>query len=165
MLNESEPVFDPDEITWDRVSPSLKTLRRLVVAITHTIAFLVATLNPSPMPWWLRGVAGGIVLGFAVWEWWLIGRQVAALGYIEREDDLLIRRGIMFRRLVVVPYGRMQYVDVKSGPLERLFSLASVQLHTASPGSNASIPGLNPEEAARMRDRLTTRGEAQMAGL
>jgi len=38
-------------------------------------------------------------------------------------------------------------------------------LHTASPGSNASIPGLNPDEAARMRDRLTTRGEAQMAGL
>ena len=42
--------------------------------------------------------------------------------------------GIVFRQLVVVPYGRMQYVDVNAGPLARRFRIASVQLHTASPG-------------------------------
>ena len=56
------------------------------------------------------------------------------MAYAERADDLLIRTGIMFRSLVVVPYGRMQYVDVNAGPLARRFGIASVQLHTASPG-------------------------------
>jgi len=96
---------------------------------------------------------------------WLVPRQVGALRYAEREDDLLIRRGIMFRSLVVVPYGRMQYVDVAAGPLDRQFGIASVQLHTAAPATRATISGLPPAEAARLRDRLASRGEARLAGL
>ena len=80
-------------------------------------------------------------------------------------DDLLIRKGILFRSLVVVPYGRMQYVDVTAGPLARQFGIASVQLHTAAVGTNATIDGLPPQEAARLRDRLASRGEARLAGL
>jgi uncharacterized protein len=76
-----------------------------------------------------------------------------------------VRRGVMFRSLVVVPYGRMQFVDVEAGPLARKLGYASVQLHTASPATDASIPGLVPDEAARLRDRLARRGEARLAGL
>ena len=65
----------------------------------------------------------------------------------------------------MVPYGRMQYVDVQSGPLEQAFKIASVHLHTASPGTSARIPGLPAAEAARLRDRLTSLGESQAAGL
>jgi len=64
-----------------------------------------------------------------------------------------------------VPYGRMQYVDVEAGPLDQLFKIANVHLHTASPGTSARIPGLPAGEAARLRDRLTSQGEAQAAGL
>jgi membrane protein YdbS with pleckstrin-like domain len=59
----------------------------------------------------------------------------------------------------------MQYVDIQAGPLERAYGIASVHLHTASPGTSARIPGLPREEAARLRDRLTSLGEAQAAGL
>jgi membrane protein YdbS with pleckstrin-like domain len=71
----------------------------------------------------------------------------------------------MVRRLVVVPYGRMQLVDVTVGPIERAFGLAAVQLHTASPHTNARIPGLTSAEASRLRDRLTHLGEAGKSGL
>jgi membrane protein YdbS with pleckstrin-like domain len=59
----------------------------------------------------------------------------------------------------------MQYVDVYAGPVDRIFGLAKVQLHTASARSDAYIPGLSPQEAARLRDRLASRGEARLAGL
>ena len=59
----------------------------------------------------------------------------------------------------------MQFVDVKAGPLDRWCGVAEVQLHTASAQSDAKIEGLPPAEAARLRDRLTTRGEARLAGL
>jgi membrane protein YdbS with pleckstrin-like domain len=104
------------------------------------------------------------VLG-AAWIWWLVGRQVRSWGYAEREDDLLVRHGVLWRTVVVVPYGRMQYVDVYAGPVDRAFGLAKVQLHTASAGTDAYIPGLRPPEAARLRDRLASRGEARLAGL
>ena len=54
-----------------------------------------------------------------------------AIGYRMREDDLLLRRGILFSRVVAVPYGRMQLVDITRGPVARAFGLAELKLVTA----------------------------------
>jgi len=107
--------------------------------------------------------AAALVLGAISWRF--IGRRFGSWGYAEREDDLLVRRGVMFARLSVVPYGRMQFIDVTAGPLERAFGLATVRLHTAAAATDARIPGLEREEAARLRDSLAELGEAQAAGL
>jgi len=71
----------------------------------------------------------------------------------------------MVQRLSVVPYGRMQFVEVTAGPIERSFRLSTVKLHTAAAASDARIPGLEREEAARLRDRLTELGESMAAGM
>jgi hypothetical protein len=105
------------------------------------------------------------VVVVAVFIGTLLRRRYRAWGYAEREDDLLIRRGVMFRRLSVVPYGRMQFVDITAGPVDRLFKLATVQLHTAAATTDAKIPGLDTAEAGRLRDRLAALGEAKAAGL
>lgn len=158
-------VFDPEGVVWTPVSPRLAGARLTVLAIVLVLPLvagvLVATL--TGVAWvWVFPVA---VLLLGVWLAWLVRRQVAAHMYAERDDDLLIRRGILFRSLVVVPYGRMQYVDVQAGPLDRRFGIAAVQLHTASAETGAAIAGLPPGEAARLRDRLASRGEARLAGL
>jgi uncharacterized protein len=92
-------------------------------------------------------------------------RRVRAWAYCEREDDLLVSRGVMITRLSVVPYGRMQFVDVVAGPVERSFGLATVRMHTAAAASDARIPGLEQAEADRLRDQLAALGEAKAAGL
>jgi uncharacterized protein len=102
--------------------------------------------------------------GCALW-WWASGRRWAAWAYAERERDLLLRRGVLFRRLTIVPYGRMQFVDVRQGPLARALGLSSIKLHTAAAATDADIPLLSDDEAARLRDRLTALGESQAAGL
>jgi uncharacterized protein len=124
---------------------------------------LLTWLLSLPAAVWLSLVVVVVVL--AAVGWVQVGRNARWWAYAERDEDLYVRHGVMFRRLVVVPYGRMQYVDVQSGPLEQVFRIASVHLHTASPGTSARIPGLPAEEAARLRDRLTSLGEAQAAGL
>jgi hypothetical protein len=96
---------------------------------------------------------------------YLLRRRFLAWSYQEREEDLIVSRGVMFRRQSVVPYGRMQFVDVTAGPIERVFNLATVKLHTAAAASDARIPGLERDEAARLRDRLAALGEAKAAGL
>jgi len=110
------------------------------------------------------GFAAAVFVAGAL-SWRFVGRRFGSWGYAEREDDLLVRRGVMFARLSVVPYGRMQFIDVTRGPLERAFGLATVRLHTAAAATDARIPGLTREEAARLRDRLAELGEAQAAGL
>lgn len=157
--------FDLHDVEWTPVSPRLVGARLLVLGVTAALTVLpvAAVAVLVPVPWLWIGVAA-LLVGFG-WGALLVPRQVRSVGYAERADDLLVRRGIVFRQLVVVPYGRMQYVDVSSGPVARSFGIASVQLHTAAPGTDATIPGLPPQEAARLRDRLASRGEARLAGL
>jgi membrane protein YdbS with pleckstrin-like domain len=131
----------------------------LVVAALLAVASGISGGNPIAY-----GLAGAVlVVGGILWI--LVGRRYRSWGYAEREDDLLVRRGVMFTRLSVVPYGRMQFIDVTAGPLERAFRLATVRLHTAAAATDARIPGLERDEAARLRDRLAELGEAQAAGL
>ncbi|WP_189168829.1 PH domain-containing protein [Pilimelia anulata] len=110
-------------------------------------------------------VAGWAVLGGTLVRTWSTFRAVRAWGYAEREHDLLVRHGLLVRRLSIVPYSRMQFVDVAAGPVERAFDLATVTLHTASAASDARIPGLPPAEARRLRDRLAALGADPSAGL
>lgn len=161
----NDALFQPADIVWTPVSPRLAGARLTVAAIVLVpllvVGVVLAVLTGAPGVW----AVPAVVLAVGAWIAWLVPRQVRAVGYAERDDDLLIRRGIMFKTLVVVPYGRMQYVDVNAGPVDRGFGIAAVQLHTAAPNTDASIHGLVPGEAARLRDRLASRGEARLAGL
>ncbi|WP_309106023.1 PH domain-containing protein [Arthrobacter sp.] len=165
--------IDPPGITWLRVSPKYVTVRLVEWAIGNLIAVVVLSLPLIFVllgwwtwpPLWLAVTAPSLMLILAVWRLVLIPRQVRAIGYAERDDDLLIRGGIFFQRVMVVPYGRMQYVDIGVGPLERWLGLCTLKLHTASAGTNAQIPGLPESEGARLREQLSARGEARLAGL
>ena len=160
----SEP-FDPPGEPWVRVSPRLASLRRLLTVVVGVLLVAAATAVAAMVATWLAVVvalAGLVALG---WGWVVVGRTVRSWGYAERSDDLLVVSGVLRRQLVVVPYGRMQFVDVTAGPLDRRFGLATVQLHTAAAATDAQIPGLVPDEAARLRDRLAARGEAGAAGV
>lgn len=163
-------LFDAPVGEWRRVSPKLATARRItlvpVPAGLGLGALAAAILIPEPT--WLRAVtaaAAAIVLALAAWIWRWSGRNARSWGYVEADDDLVVTGGVLFRRLVAVPYGRMQFVDVQAGPLAQRFGIASVTLHTASTETAATIPGLPAAEAARLRDRLTEMGESRGAGL
>jgi membrane protein YdbS with pleckstrin-like domain len=142
-------------------------MRRTVLLVWAGVVLLgivAATVVFSPAVW-IPAAGGLLAVLLAGWGWVLIARNARSWGYAERDEDLYITHGVVFRELVAVPYGRMQFVDVTSGPVERHYGISTVHLHTASPKTNAKIPGLPAEEAARLRDRLTQLGEAQAAGL
>jgi len=95
----------------------------------------------------------------------LAARRVRAIGYQLREDDLVFRRGIMWQRIVAVPYGRMQLVDITRGPVARALGLAELKLVTAAAVTSVTIPGLVNEDAEELRDRLVELAESRRAGL
>ncbi|KKD05840.1 PH domain-containing protein [Streptomyces sp. WM6386] len=155
---EGEPV-------WIGLPPGLLRMRRLLLMVwlgLLTVAVGVL-LNLFAGPAWAAFAL--LPLALMAWGWVMLGRNWASWRYAERADDLLISRGVLWREETVVPYGRMQLVEVTSGPVERYFGLASVQLHTAAAATDATIPGLEPAEAERLRDRLTELGQARSAGL
>lgn len=167
MSATTDEAFAPTDLQWQRVSPKLTTARRLSwssLLLLVTAAVVVLLLIPD-VATWVPVVVGVLGVVAYAWAWWYFGRRTESFRYTERADDLIVGHGFMFRRLVIVPYGRMQLVDLAAGPVDRAFGIVTLQLHTAAATSDASIPGLTPEIASALRDRLAKLGEQRAAGL
>ena len=166
-MDAAPSVFDPPVDSWRRLSPKLVTLKRLSSGITLGIVGLVVAVPLAIFLrlWWPPAIAAGVVLVWYAWLYWRAPRVVRAWGWAERDGDLCIRHGLMWKTLTVVPFARMQLVKVTSGPLERAFGLSSVELVTASAATAATIPGLTRDEAVALRDRLIESSDAVGSGI
>lgn len=72
-----------------------------------------------------------------------------------REHDLWIRSGVLWLNTSVIPYARLQFVDTTQGPLDRVFGLAQLVVHTAAPGTSGRLPGLALDDAEALREKLS----------
>ncbi len=163
-------LFREPGLDWRPVSPRLVTERRVPVAVVGLIgvalvagAVVLASQGSSYLGLLMPGVA---VLAVAGLSWfWVIPRIVSSWMYAEREQDLLVTHGRLRRSLSVVPYGRMQVIEVSANLIAQRLGIATVKLVTASASTDATIPGLPVEDAHALRDRLSAKGEALSAGL
>ncbi|ACZ31988.1 membrane-flanked domain protein [Xylanimonas cellulosilytica DSM 15894] len=146
--------FDAD---WQPVSPRLVRVRllgALVACPPFIVAGAVLALVVSPWWWFL---AAPFALGLAVRV--VLGRAtVRAIAWAERPQDLALRSGPISRTTLVVPYHRLQTVEVSEGPLLRAHGLATLKVETAAAMADATIPGLPRADAEALRDRLVARG-------
>lgn len=82
-------------------------------------------------------------------------RRYRYWGYDMGKDRLRIVRGYMYHRDVVVPFGRIQHIDVDQGPIQRRYDLATLTVHTAgNQNSTVSLPGLLYADALAMRETI-----------
>jgi uncharacterized protein len=147
---------------WHTVSRrrlAIASRSRLLIPLAVLVLLAVITAGNARLAYVSAAIAVVVV------PWFPLGRSARTWRYRERHEDLLIDHGLLVRRQVVVPYGRMQFVDIVADPVERLLGICTLRLHTASAASDARIPGLAPDDAQRLRDRLAALGEARMAGL
>ena len=165
-----------EQLPYRRVSPKLVVLRQIYNAlgfgipiIASTIGLIIWHVNTDfctsfPIAYLVFGLPVGLLVTAVVFVF-IIPRQVKALGYLENRDDLLLRRGILFRHQVAVPYGRIQYVDIRQGPLQRAYGITQIVITTAGGGTASTFEGLPLDEAERLRDDLTQRGYERLAEL
>ncbi len=156
--------LNPLDVPFTPVSPVLVTVRIIAVLLSTGLPALVCAVLGAILTPWLW-IPAGVLVALMAWLLWMVPRQVHALGFAETDEEFMIRRGILARSLTVVPYGRIQYVDVSEGPVARHFGIASITVYTASPKTSGSVDGLPAGEAARLRDMLAHRGSVEQAGL
>jgi membrane protein YdbS with pleckstrin-like domain len=126
-------------------------------SVLAVVALLLATMLAAPWleSWLLAGSVALLGIGFILvfprrrWRGW---------GYREGEDEIEIRHGRLIRVRTIVPFGRVQHIDVAQGPIQRLYGLGTLILHTAGTnGASVPLPGLSMENAETMRDRIRAR--------
>lgn len=72
--------------------------------------------------------------------------------YALREHDMNYQSGLLFKSLVSQPILRIQHIELKRGPIERKFGLATLQVFSAGGASYTFyIPGLEYQHAVQLR--------------
>ena len=114
--------------------------------------FLRQTIVPA-------GFATGIgALLLLAWLVLVPGRRYRSWAYGVDADELHIQHGLWTRMRTIVPFGRVQHIDVAQGPLERALGIGTLILHTAGTRSSAVVlPGLGHADAERMRDLIRSK--------
>ncbi len=167
-VKDSSPDFEfaATEGEFRSLDPRVVKLWRVVgsisVGILLTVLLIIMLIAWFAVPtlalWIFAGWTGLAVLcGWLIY--WRPPRLYRAWGY--RIDDRVFetRSGLLFQVRRLLPLTRLQHVDLQRGPIERAFGLASLVLHTAGTHqSSITIPGLDAEEATRLRDHLVAIG-------
>ena len=156
--------IDAGILGWQHVSPRYVWVELTGVAVGAVAGLVVAGVGSLINRWIGVGLLAAVLV-VAGLRLALTPRRVRAIGYVLREDDLVFRRGILYSRLVAVPYGRMQLVDITRGPVARALGLAELRLVTAAASTGVTLPGLPEQAAADLRDELVARAESRRVGL
>lgn len=148
---------DIDSAPIRPVEPGYRTVLRLHMLMTAVPLMIVALvadqllLRGNDLAWGFLSVAAIIIAAIVVTN--VPQRRYRRMGYAMGSDDLRIVRGMMFRIDTVVPFVRVQHIDVGQGPIERMAGVAHLVVHTAGThNSVVTLPGLTHDNAMAMRD-------------
>ncbi len=126
------------------------------IAVSATILFVVPSLwRFAVIPGWLA-LAGLMTFSSHFWP------QIKHRHYRWRSSGagMVIHRGVLWKHRIAIPVLRVQHVDVSQGPVQRLFKLGSLTIHTAgTKNASVMIEGLEYETALQLRDELLAQKE------
>jgi hypothetical protein len=149
----------PLEAGLTPVDPGYAAVLRIVTLLNGVPLAIGATavdqlaIRSAGGPLWLLTVAAWLVL--AIVAVMLPSRRYARIGYALGADELRVARGFLFRVDTIVPFVRVQHIDVGQGPVERRYGLSHLVVHTSGThNSMVTLPGLPSAEAAAMRDAI-----------
>ncbi|MFV0525955.1 MAG: PH domain-containing protein [Acidimicrobiales bacterium] len=174
-----------DESAVDRLDPAadLGTWTELVERTVGPLQLGEADLRPvSPLTRrrarirvWLGGAPLVLVAGVLAWPlavpvaavvaaggWWYGGARYQALGWVRSTDQMLVRSGVVTRRLVLVRLDKVQNVQLASSWFQRRLGLVSLRLVTAGRGRRGiiGVPDLDAGDADRLVIELARRSAA-----
>ena len=151
--------------TWHQISPryvvSQFVQNGIFLAVVVAAAVVLNIVLEQDWVW----IPAGVIILITLITLIVLPRQAKAIGYMLRADDIVFRKGILWQRMIAVPYGRMQLVDITQGPLDRAFGVSQLKMVTAAATTGVQIPGLTQRAAEALRDTLIEVAETRRTGL
>ncbi|MFN2100246.1 PH domain-containing protein [Altererythrobacter sp. MF3-039] len=144
--------------------PDYLKVMRLRAAVLACLLVIIGLVGEFMTDWVPGTLLVPLALAAIVWAWVVPQRRFRRKAFAMGEDRLRIVSGFLFHRDTVVPFGRVQHLDVLAAPLERPWSLATLVLHTAGTHNfSVSLPGLKHDEAVAMREAIRSHIKRELA--
>jgi membrane protein YdbS with pleckstrin-like domain len=156
---EDEVVPNEEEVAIRPLDRGQLSVLRIRAALFAAIVLAIAIagdllpMRSTPVPLGVLSVSLGLLVLFgAIWS---PPRRYYSWSYGVGGDELHLRHGLWTRVRTIVPFARVQHIDVAQGPIERKFGVGRLILHTAGTRNSAvELPGLAIDEAGRIRDLI-----------
>lgn len=137
------------------LDPAYRTVLRIVASIWAGVFLIAAIVAEFAIPGRNGVVVVPVLILAAILILRLPQRRWSARGYALGEERLRVVRGLLFHSDSVVPFGRVQHIDVDQGPIERAYDIATLTVHTAgSHNASVHLPGLKHADALAMRETI-----------
>ncbi|MEH6702782.1 PH domain-containing protein [Parasphingorhabdus sp.] len=163
-ISQQSPALEPDlQPTYNQgltpLHPPQKSLirvnmilRALILLILASVAELLLYMHHQVQP----ALVLGPVTVFAILLVFVLPHRIyRRWGYDMGDEQLRVLRGFLWRTDTIVPFNRIQHIDVAQGPLQRLFDLSTLIVHTAGThNSIVTLPGLATIDAEAMRETI-----------
>lgn len=160
------PLPEPERITVPSIDhslhPSVQWYWRIPLLIISGIAAIALLLVGfglgEPIFWAIAAVTIAALLTtafvvpsrrYASWRWRLTAQACEA------------EHGVLWHQVRVLPYFRIQHIDIEHGPIDRMFGMASLRIHTAS--VTTTLPGLLDATATILRTQLLELADVETA--
>jgi membrane protein YdbS with pleckstrin-like domain len=135
---------------------------RVVWAVSSTVPWIVlggagviaATVTGHPG---LALLAFAVALVIAVVGVSVVGLRWRCWSWSAWDDALELQHGVLTRQASVVPYHRIQQIDIHRDPIDRMLGLSKLILRTAAATSDATLPGIAADDADELRHALLHR--------
>lgn len=136
-------------LSWGPLAVGATAVDMLAVRSVDGPVGLLTTLA------WLMVLVGCVILP---------SRRYASIGYALGAANLRVARGFFFRVDTIVPFVRVQHIDVGQGPIERRYGLSHLVVHTSGThNSTVTLPGLPSATAAAMREAIRSHIQSDFA--
>ena len=151
-----ETLPDYQQLTYTSVSKKrlYKVWAVLAIFFVLIAVGLYFLREATDVPMLIPGLTTGALVVFALLFLYQFMLQ-KKIGYALREHDIAYKRGFLFEKITVIPFNRIQHISTSAGALDKIFKIANLNIFTAGgAGSDINIPGLPPELAARLKDKV-----------
>ena len=120
----------------------------LLVAVNVGINIFTPVDTMRSELWWAFLLVGILIMSVFIWA----PMVARSRGFALRDHDIHYKSGLIWRKIVSLPFNRVQHVELESGPLERIFKLTTLKFFTAGGGNaDMKIPALGFERASKLR--------------
>jgi membrane protein YdbS with pleckstrin-like domain len=149
---------DFENLTYQPLEPSYQKVMYISRGITWLI-FVIATAFAiyfwvEVQLFWFYFV--GFLVFWALLSFGLVSKTFHAKSYALRNHDIIYKTGFISLETTLLPFNRVQHVEIQEGPLMRIFGLATIEIYTAGGSvSDLKIAGLKKEDAESMKIFIT----------
>jgi membrane protein YdbS with pleckstrin-like domain len=164
----SEDAIDINSEAWLPVDKNYLKILRIGFSLVHVVGVTAALffmwLLPKPVHF-VPMLAVAVLVSSFLWLFFVWApRCCRRMRYLLREQDINLQRGFMFWHMVSVSINRIQHLEVRQGPVERHYGLATLIIYTAgTQGSDLKVPGLTLAKAQQLKSQLLNNINAEAA--